>query len=76
MPIVNSEKDSLSPFPKELATILMGTTVIFAFNVWEHCPAIVPNRYTDIVSIYYRTGIGTGPLGIPYVERCHGNFIP
>jgi uncharacterized membrane protein len=65
---VNPEKDGLSPFPKELATILMATTVIFAFNVWQHSPAIVPNHYTDIVSIYYRNGIGNGPLGIPYVD--------
>jgi len=46
----------------------MATTVLFAFSVWEHCPAIVPNHYTDIVSIYYRDGIGTGALGIPYVN--------
>lgn len=42
--------------------------MIFAFNVWEHSPAIVPNHYTDIVSIYYRDGIGKGQLGIPYVD--------
>lgn len=46
----------------------MATTVIFAFNVWEHSPGIVPNHYTDIVSIYYRNGIGNGALGIPYVD--------
>jgi len=51
-----------------LRIILIATTVIFAFNVWEHCPAIVPNHYTDIVSIYYRDGIGAGVLGIPYVD--------
>ena len=43
-------------------------TVVFAFNVWEHSPAVVPNHYTDIVSIYYRNGIGNGALGIPYVD--------
>lgn len=46
----------------------MATTVIFAFNVWEHSPAIAPNHYTDIASIYYRNGIGNGALGIPYVD--------
>jgi len=43
-------------------------TAVFAFNVWEHSPAVVPNHYTDIVSIYYRNGIGNGALGIPYVD--------
>jgi uncharacterized membrane protein len=42
--------------------------MIFAFNVWEHSPSIVPNHYSDIVSIYYRSGIGNGPHGIPYVD--------
>jgi uncharacterized membrane protein len=54
--------------PKELQTILMAATVIFAFNVWEHFPGIVPNHYTDIVSIYYRDGVGIGPHGVPYVD--------
>lgn len=61
------EKRSFS-IPNELKTILLAATVIFVFNVWEHSPAIVPNHYTDIVSIYYRNGIGNGPLGIPYVD--------
>lgn len=65
---MNPAGDRLSPFPRELKIVLMATTVIFAFNVWEHCPAIVPNHYTDVVSIYYRSGIGTGTLGIPYVD--------
>lgn len=46
----------------------MAVTVVFAFNVWEHSPAALPNHYTDIVSIYYRNGIGNGALGIPYVD--------
>lgn len=65
---MNPDTDSLSLFPKELKTILMATTVIFAFNVWEHSPVVVPSRYSDIVSLFYRTGIGTGTLGIPYVD--------
>jgi uncharacterized membrane protein len=47
---------------------LFAATMIFAFNVWEHSPSIVPNHYSDIVSIYYRSGIGNGPHGIPYVD--------
>ena len=54
--------------PNELKTILLAATVIFAFNVWEHSPSVVPNHYSDIVSIYYRNGIGNGPHGIPYVD--------
>ena len=55
-------------FPRELQLILAAATVVFAFNVWEHSPVVVPNHYTDIVSIFYREGIGNGPLGIPYVD--------
>lgn len=65
------ESDTSQPsfyFPKELQTVLIAATVIFAFNVWEHSPGIVPNHYTDIVSIYYRDGIGVGPHGVPYVD--------
>jgi len=65
---MNRESDSSVTFPRELKTILMATTVLFAFSVWEHCPAIAPNHYTDIVSIYYREGVGAGALGIPYVN--------
>ncbi len=54
--------------PKELQAILIAVTVVFAFNVWEHSPIIVPNHYSDIVSIYYREGIGNGKLSIPYVD--------
>jgi uncharacterized membrane protein len=42
--------------------------MIFAFAVWEHSPSVVPNHYSDIVSIYYRNGIGNGLHGIPYVD--------
>lgn len=65
---MHHESDRWFSIPKELQMILIAATVIFAFNVWEHSPIVVPNHYTDIVSIYYREGIGNGTLGIPYVD--------
>jgi uncharacterized membrane protein len=61
------ERKSLS-VPNELKTILLAATMIFAFAIWEHSPSVVPNHYSDIVSIYYRSGIGNGPHGIPYLD--------
>jgi len=42
--------------------------MIFIVGVWEHLPAVVPNHYTDIASIFWRDGIGTGPHLIPYYQ--------
>ncbi len=49
-----------------LLTLMAGMTAIFAFNVWEHMPLIVPNHYTDVASVFWRDGIGRGPHLLPY----------
>src|SRR4030042_1188020 len=54
--------------PNELKLILAAATIIFLFSVWEHLPPIIPHHYTDITSIYWREGIGTGEHLIPYFE--------
>jgi hypothetical protein len=54
--------------PNELKLILAAATMIFVFSVWEHLPPIMPHHYTDITSIYWREGIGTGEHLIPYYE--------
>jgi len=55
-------------FPRELVEILAAATLIFLVGVWEHLPVVVPNHYTDIASIFWREGIGTGPHLIPYYQ--------
>lgn len=49
-----------------LLALMAGMTAIFAFNVWEHMPLIVPNHYTDVASVFWRDGIGRGPHLLPY----------
>jgi len=48
-------------FPRELIEMLAAATLIFIVGVWEHLPVVVPNHYTDVVSVFWRDGIGTGP---------------
>jgi hypothetical protein len=55
-------------FPRELIEMLAAATLIFIVGVWEHLPAVVPNHYTDVVSVFWRDGIGTGPHLIPYYQ--------
>jgi uncharacterized membrane protein len=55
-------------FPRELIEILAAATLVFMVGVWEHFPAVVPNHYTDIASVFWRDGIGTGPHMIPYYQ--------
>lgn len=55
-------------FPRELIEILAAATLVFMVGVWEHLPAVVPNHYTDIASVFWRDGIGTGPHMIPYYQ--------
>lgn len=55
-------------FPRELIEILAAATMIFLVGVWEHLPVVVPNHYTDIASIFWREGIGTGAHLIPYYQ--------
>ncbi|MEM3653379.1 MAG: hypothetical protein QW723_01520 [Candidatus Bathyarchaeia archaeon] len=53
---------------KVLIEILIASTAILAFNSWEHMPSIVPNHYSDIVSIFWREGVGKGQHSIPYLQ--------
>jgi uncharacterized membrane protein len=53
---------------KELIEILIATMVILSFNSWEHMPSIVPNHYSDVVSIFWREGVGKGQHSIPYLQ--------
>ena len=53
---------------RELIEILAAATLVFLVGVWEHLPAVVPNHYTDVASIFWRNGIGTGPHLIPYYQ--------
>ena len=55
-------------FPRELIEMLAAATLIFIVGVWEHLPVVVPNHYTDVVSVFWRDGIGTGPHLIPYYQ--------
>lgn len=54
--------------PRELIEMLAAATLIFIVGVWEHLPAVVPSHYTDVVSVFWRDGIGTGPHLIPYYQ--------
>lgn len=47
---------------------MLATTVIFAFNSWQHLPNIVPNHYSDVTSVFWREGIGRGQHLVPYVS--------
>jgi uncharacterized membrane protein len=55
-------------FPRELIEILSAATMIFLVGAWEHLPVVVPSYYTDIASVFYRDGIGTGAHLIPYYQ--------
>lgn len=55
-------------FPRELTEMLAAATLVFIVGVWEHLPVVVPNHYSDIVSVFWRDGIGTGPHLIPYYQ--------
>jgi uncharacterized membrane protein len=65
---MNQSGKSQSGLRQELIVILFAATVLFAFNAWEHNPALIPNHYTDVSSIFFREGIGTGRHGVPYVD--------
>lgn len=54
--------------PKDLLEILAAATLIFAFGVWEHMPNIVPSHYSDITSVFWREGVGSGRHLIPYYQ--------
>jgi len=51
-----------------LIDLVTGTIVLFAFNVWEHLPGILPNHYSDVVSVFWRDGIGVGEHLVPYLQ--------
>ena len=53
---------------RSLIDLIIGTTVLFAFNVWEHLPGIIPNHYSDIVSVFWRDGVGLGEHLVPYLQ--------
>ena len=53
---------------RELVEILAAATMVFIVGVWEHLPTVVPNHYTDIASVFWRNGIGTGPHLVPYFQ--------
>jgi hypothetical protein len=55
-------------FPHELVEMLAAATLVFVVGVWEHLPVVVPNHYSDVVSVFWRDGIGTGPHLIPYYQ--------
>jgi hypothetical protein len=55
-------------FPRELIEILSAATMIFLVDAWEHLPVVVPSYYSDIASIFYRDGIGSGAHLIPYYQ--------
>ena len=55
-------------FPRELIEIVAAASMVFLVGVWEHLPVVVPNHYTDVASIFWRDGIGTGPHLIPYYQ--------
>jgi hypothetical protein len=55
-------------FPRELVEMLAAATLVFVVGVWEHLPVVVPNHYSDVVSVFWRDGIGTGPHLIPYYQ--------
>jgi len=53
---------------KNLIELLIASTMIFSFSVWEHMPNIIPNHYSDITSVFWREGIGQGAHRIPYIQ--------
>lgn len=53
---------------RSLIDLVIGTTVLFAFNVWEHLPGVIPNHYSDIMSVFWRDGVGRGEHLIPYLQ--------
>ena len=53
---------------RSLIDLVIGTTVLFAFNVWEHLPGIIPNHYSDIMSVFWRNGVGVGEHLVPYLQ--------
>ena len=53
---------------KNLIELLIASTMIFSFSVWEHMPNIIPNHYSDITSVFWREGIGQGVHRIPYIH--------
>ena len=55
-------------FPSELYYILAAATVLYLFSVWEHLPGITPSHYSDVMSVFFREGIGRGIHGIPYYD--------
>jgi uncharacterized membrane protein len=54
--------------PRKLTEILAAASMVFLVGVWEHLPIVVPNHYTDVASIFWRNGIGTGQHLIPYYQ--------
>ncbi|MGC8850481.1 MAG: glycosyltransferase 87 family protein, partial [Candidatus Bathyarchaeia archaeon] len=52
----------------ELYYILGAATVLYLFSVWEHLPGITPSHYSDVMSVFFRDGIGRGTHGIPYYD--------
>ncbi|MEM2122282.1 MAG: hypothetical protein QXE79_01465 [Candidatus Bathyarchaeia archaeon] len=55
-------------FNSELYYVLAAGTVLYLFSVWEHLPGITPSHYSDVMSIFFREGIGRGTHGIPYYD--------
>jgi len=69
------EGDSMPTSPKywrhnnrSLIDLVLGTTILFAFNVWEHLPGIIPNHYSDVISVFWRDGVGRGEHLVPYLQ--------
>ena len=70
-----SEGDSMATSVKHwsrnnrsLIELVIGTMVLFAFNVWEHLPGIIPNHYSDVISVFWRDGVGRGEHLVPYLQ--------
>ena len=63
---MNNNEIAGKRFPRDLLEIVAAATMIFIIGVWEHLPVVVPNHYTDITSVFWREGIGTGAHLIPY----------
>jgi len=53
---------------RSLIDLVLGTTILFAFNVWEHLPGIIPNHYSDVISVFWRDGVGRGEHLVPYLQ--------
>ncbi len=71
----HSEADSMSTSLKHwhrnnrsTIDLIIGTAVLFAFNVWEHLPGIIPNHYSDVISVFWRNGVGVGEHLVPYLQ--------